>query len=211
LRCSGRCLRGRDTCNVQCAACNVLSAMCRVLRATCSCDVLVQRASCNAGLTTVTPVSAARAAFRNFRRKSAWNVLCEASGMTARDASDLHCWRLADRLRSDVLGLCGREQISDDRKFCAGFCDAAGSVCRNLAEGFARYESGGIVQFFRYALASLAELKDYLKECEERGVIDSAELASLVDRCEHTEATATKFMKPHLAKMQRSKRPRPPN
>ena len=72
-------------------------------------------------------------------------------------------------------------------------------------------ESGQIVQFFRYALASLAEVKDYLTECEERGVIDSVELARLADRCEHTKATATKFMKPHLTKMQRSKRPRPPD
>ena len=131
--------------------------------------------------------------------------------MAVRNASDLHCWRLADQLRSDVLELCGREQISDDRKFCTGFADAAGSVCRNLSEGFARYESGGIVQFFRYALASLAEVKDYLEECRERGVIDALELARLADRCEHTKATATKFMKPHLTKMQRSKRPRPPD
>ena len=130
--------------------------------------------------------------------------------MAVRDASDLHCWRLADQLRSEVLGLCGRAQISDERKFCTGFADAAGSVCRNLAEGFARYESGEIVQFFRYALASLSELKDYLKECEERGVIDAAELARLFDRCEHTKATATNFMKPHLNRVQRSTRSKRP-
>ena len=130
--------------------------------------------------------------------------------MAVRDPNDLHCWRLADQLRSDVLGLCGREHVSDDRRFCTGFRDAAGSVCRNLSEGFARYESGEIVQFFRYALASLAEVKDYLKECEERGVIDAAELARFVDRCEHTKATATKFMKPHLSKVQQSNRSRRP-
>ena len=98
--------------------------------------------------------------------------------MAVRDACDLQCWRLADRLRSDVLGLCKREEIRDERRFCNGF--------------------------------SLAELKDYLKECEERGVIDAAELARLVDRCEHTKATATKFMKPHLTKVQRSKKSRQP-
>jgi hypothetical protein len=58
-------------------------------------------------------------------------------------------------------------------------------------------------------LASLAEVKDYLKECEERGVIDAAELARLVDRCEHTKATATKFMKPHLTKLRSKKSRRP--
>jgi four helix bundle protein len=128
--------------------------------------------------------------------------------MAARNPGDLRCWRLADELRRDVLGLCRREEIRGDRRFCTGFSDAAGSVCRNLSEGFARYESSGIVQFFRYALASLAEVNDYLQECEERGVIDAAELARLVDRCEHAKATATKFMKPHLTRMQRSKRPK---
>jgi four helix bundle protein len=107
-------------------------------------------------------------------------------------------------------GFAGGSTSAMTEDSCSGFRDAAGSVCRNLAEGFARYESGEIVQFFRYALASLADVKDYLKECEERGVIDAAELARLVDRCEHTKATATKFMKPHLTKMERSKKSRRP-
>jgi four helix bundle protein len=120
--------------------------------------------------------------------------------MTAREAKDLQCWRLADALRTEVLTLCAREQIKDDQRFCTGFRDAAGSVCRNLAEGFARYESGEIVQFFRYALGSLAEVKDYLNECQARGALEAAELAHLVDRCDHAKATATNFMRPHLSK-----------
>jgi four helix bundle protein len=120
--------------------------------------------------------------------------------MVAREAKDLHCWRLADALRTEVLLLCGRKEIANDQRFCTGFREAAGSVCRNLAEGFARYESGEIVQFFRYALGSLAEVKDYLNECKGRGAIDAAELARLADQCDHAKATTTKFMRPHLSK-----------
>ena len=121
--------------------------------------------------------------------------------MSVRSAQDFRCWQLADALRTDVLAICARKQIAHDVRFCVGFRDAAGSVCRNIAEGFARYESAEIVQFFRYALASLAEVKDYLKECEERGVVDRTELDRLADRCEHTKATATNFMKPHINKV----------
>ncbi len=85
--------------------------------------------------------------------------------MPITDHKDLQCWQIADALRSEVIAICARQQVSGDFKFCNGFRDAAGSVCRNVSEGFARYKPGEIVQFFRYALASLAELKDYLGEC----------------------------------------------
>lgn len=133
----------------------------------------------------------------------------------ARDPKDLHCWQLAHALRGEVHRLCRHELVERDFKFCNGFRDAAGSVCRNLAEGFVRFDSGWIVQFFGYALASLAELIDYLYECGIRGVLDDKELERLLDRAEHVKATTTKFMKPHIAKSRdKSKRgprrPEPP-
>ena len=121
---------------------------------------------------------------------------------------DLRCWQLADAVRTEVIAICANKQVAADFRFCDGFRDAAGSVCRNIAEGFARYESADIVQFFRYALASLAEVQDYFVECGTRGVIAQAELARLLDRCEHTRATTLKFMKPHLRKASSASRRR---
>ena len=126
--------------------------------------------------------------------------------MPTSNPKDLRCWQLADAVRSEVIAICANKQIATDFRFCDGFRDAAGSVCRNIAEGFARYESADIVQFFRYALASLAEVQDYFTECGTRGVVPAAEVARLVDRCEHTRATTLKFMKPHMRKA--SKEPR---
>ena len=124
----------------------------------------------------------------------------------ARDPKDLRCWQLAHALRVEVNRLCQHQLVARDFKFCNGFRDAAGSVCRNLAEGFVRFESGWIVQFFGYALASLAELIDYLHECELRGVLDDKELERLLDRAEHVKATTTNFMKPHIRKARDEKK-----
>jgi four helix bundle protein len=120
--------------------------------------------------------------------------------MPTTNPKDLRCWQLADAVRTEVNAICADKRIAADFRFCDGFRDAAGSVCRNIAEGFTRYESADIVQFFRYALASLAEVQGYFTECGTRGVVPAAEVARLVDRCEHTGATTLKFMKPHMRK-----------
>jgi four helix bundle protein len=139
-----------------------------------------------------------------------WNASCDRRGMTAKDPTDLRCWQLANELRGQVNRVCEHPRVANDFRFCEGFRDAAGSVCRNISEGFARFDSGWIVQFFGFALASLAEVKDYLYESETRGIIDKAEFERLLDRCEHTKATTTKFMKPHLAKVRNKSKQRRP-
>lgn len=113
---------------------------------------------------------------------------------------NLQCWQLADALRAEVIALCERDRVGADADFCTSFRGAASSVCRNIAEGFGRFESGEIVSFFRYALASLAEVQDHLEECRRRRFLQPAEFDRLWDRSEHTKATAVKFMKPHQAR-----------
>jgi len=122
--------------------------------------------------------------------------------MAIRDPRNLQCWQLADGIRRDVIAICAKKQVASDFRFCDGFRDAAGSVCRNIAEGFRRYESAEIVQFFRYALASLGEVQDYLAECVPRGALADSEHEQLFDRCEHTRATSLNFIKPHVLKIE---------
>jgi four helix bundle protein len=117
---------------------------------------------------------------------------------------------LANELREKVHAICEIPAAARDRGFCDGFVGASGSVCRNLAEGFARYVSAEIVKFFRYALASLEEVKDYLEECRIRRLLGPEELERLLDLAEHTKATTLKFMKPHEERRRRRRSPSEP-
>ena len=110
---------------------------------------------------------------------------------------ELRCWQLGNRLRREVVAICAIPRVKAHRRFCDGFTEAAGSVCHNTAEGFARYTSGQISQFFGFALASLAEVQDYLAECRDRGFIDQARFDRLWDLAEHTKATTLAFKRRH--------------
>ena len=126
--------------------------------------------------------------------------------MPLTDFRDLRCWQLAHGIRLEVIALCAKPELGKDFKFCDGFRNAAGSVCRNIGEGFTRFESAEIVQFFRYALASLAEVQDYLVECQARGALEPSAASRLLDQCDHTRAMMLRFIKPHQARSQRRRR-----
>jgi four helix bundle protein len=120
--------------------------------------------------------------------------------------TELECWQLADKLRQEVVAICALEEVTRRRRFCDGFTDAAGSVCRNIAEGFTRFDSAQIVQFFTYALASLAEVEDYLRECLTREFIPRGRFDRSLELLERTRAKTTRFMRHHKAKVQRQRR-----
>ena len=77
--------------------------------------------------------------------------------------------------------------------------------------GIVRFESGEIVRFFNYALASLAEVMDAVIECHTRELIDGTETKRLDDLANHIKATTTNFMLPHKRKVEnRTRRKRSP-
>lgn len=117
--------------------------------------------------------------------------------MPIKHFTELQCWQLAHDLRKEVIAICAKPDVRKDRRFCEDFVAAAGSVCRNISEGFERFVDGEIVRFFRYALGSLGEVQDDLCECTARRVIDQAQFDRLWDLSEHTKATALKFMQSH--------------
>jgi four helix bundle protein len=125
--------------------------------------------------------------------------------MAPKHFRELQCWQLADELRREVIAICANSVVASDRRFCEGFRGAAGSVCRNLSEGFSRFHSGEIVQFFNYALASVAEVQDYLSESVVRKALAQARYDQLFDLSEHVKATATNFMRPHQQKLGRGR------
>jgi four helix bundle protein len=128
----------------------------------------------------------------------------------AKHFKELQCWQLADELRTEIHALCEKESLKRDYRFCNSAREAAGSVCRNLSEGFDRFESAYIVQFFGFALGSLAEVQDHLVECKARKVLEGAEFDRVWDLSEHTRATIIKFKKPHQERLDRERTARAP-
>ena len=131
----------------------------------------------------------------------------------AKRVEELQCWRLADQLRSEANAICAQKLVSRRFKFCDGFTEATGSVCHNISEGFARYHSAAIVQFFTYALGSLEEVEDYLKESLTKRYISKETCLKDMELAEHARATTLKFMRYHEAKLKarRSGRKRRPS
>jgi four helix bundle protein len=93
-------------------------------------------------------------------------------------------------------------------RFCDSFQETAGSVCRNIAEGFDRFESTEIARYFGYALSSLAELQDHFQECLTRDFVNRSDFDRLWDLSEHTKATTINFMRSHVARAKSKRRRR---
>jgi four helix bundle protein len=111
--------------------------------------------------------------------------------------TQLQCWQLADRLRGEVIALSAKPEITRDSRFCEDLLAAAGSVPRNISEGFTRFTDAEIVRFFRYALGSLAEVQDGLFECKTRKALDQPEFDRLWELAEHTRAKTIRFKNAH--------------
>ena len=134
------------------------------------------------------------------------NLPCRS--MPATHFKDLQCWRLANDLRTEVIQICANPAVAKHRRFCDSFQDTAGSVCRNIAEGFDRFESPEIARYFGYALSSLAELQDHFQECLTRDFVNRSEFDRVWDLSEHTKATTINFMRSHAARAKARRRRR---
>jgi len=132
-------------------------------------------------------------------------VCATAVAMAPRKFQELRCWQIANQLRGEVNEICSIPKVAKDCEFCDSFRGTAGSVCRNMAEGFTRFASAHIVQFFGYALASIGELEDHLEECRTRAFVDQTKYEQLTDRAEHAKASALKFIRPHVEKLRSQK------
>jgi four helix bundle protein len=114
--------------------------------------------------------------------------------MGAKTYRELTTWQLADELRREILALTATTQARDDKRFRESMWSAIGSVCHNLAEGFARRNDREFAQFIRIALGSLAEVDDHLHEATQRQLLTIADFTRLQRLADHVKATATKLL-----------------
>jgi four helix bundle protein len=82
----------------------------------------------------------------------------------ARSHKDLIAWQLADKLRREIYSLMSDGRAAADLRFRSQGEDAASSTCRNLAEGFARFNPREFAQYARYSAASNCEVWDVIED-----------------------------------------------
>jgi four helix bundle protein len=78
----------------------------------------------------------------------------------ARHFTELIIWQLADQLRAHVFALTRKQPFATDFKLRSQLDDAADSVCRNIAEGFACGTHREFARFVRIGRRSLNEVQD---------------------------------------------------
>lgn len=83
---------------------------------------------------------------------------------------DIVAHQFAEEFKFEVYGLINASPgARRDFKFRDQLRDAASGISAAVAEGFGRQHPPEFVTFLRYALASLAEAKTYLKDGIDRG------------------------------------------
>jgi four helix bundle protein len=109
--------------------------------------------------------------------------------------TELICWQLADQLRQLILTHTESGPVAKDFRFTSNLRDAIASVCRNQAEGFAKYWHKQQRPYFNTAQGALAETNDGIIDGAERGYFNP-ELASDMRRlCTRASKANLKWLK----------------
>jgi len=115
--------------------------------------------------------------------------------MSWRKPSDIEAWNLSMRLAAEFAAILDRLPASGDRKFCEDARDAAGSVPRNIAEGFGRFTNKDFGHFVEYAYASLLETHTNLLIAHNRRFTTAEQHDSLIALYEQTKAMTVGLLK----------------
>lgn len=89
--------------------------------------------------------------------------------MSARKHEDLEAWQLANELKIEVYVLIKDGPACRDFEFRNQIRDSAASAAKNIAEGFGRFRHRVFAKFMEYAVGSLMETQDSLKDGVDRG------------------------------------------
>lgn len=82
----------------------------------------------------------------------------------AKSFRELSCWQLGSEISSNVQKFLKIGPAARDLKFRDQLSDSARGPCRNIAEGFGRFNPTEIMQFLDFAIASLDETESHLRE-----------------------------------------------
>jgi four helix bundle protein len=107
--------------------------------------------------------------------------------VAVRRVQDLIAWQLAEDFKHEVQRhLASSAEASADLRYRGQLLSAASAVPKDVAEGFIRYSPSAFIQFLDYALGSLVEAEQKLKDGIELGYFPEPDCAGafrLARRC----------------------------
>jgi four helix bundle protein len=113
----------------------------------------------------------------------------------ARRHEDLICWQLADQLRQLIITHTAEgTPAGKDYRFTNNLRDAISSVCRNQAEGFAKYFHRPQRPYFKTARSSLAETKDGIRDGRLRGYFADTLADEMTALCERASVANLRYL-----------------
>jgi four helix bundle protein len=113
----------------------------------------------------------------------------------ARRHQDLICWQLADQLRQLIVThTADGTPAGSDYRFTSNFRDAISSVCRNQAEGFAKYKHRSQRPYFNTARSSLKETEDGIRDGHLRGHFSAAVAKQMNDLCDRASVANLRYL-----------------
>ena len=116
----------------------------------------------------------------------------------AKSFRELICWQLGFQISSNIQKLLKTGPASRDFKFRDQLADAARGPCRNIAEGYGRFNPTEIMQFLGFATATLDETESHLREGVESDYFDSEKVAPtmvLIARCRKAIASWHSYLR----------------
>jgi four helix bundle protein len=114
----------------------------------------------------------------------------------ARRHEDLICWQLADQLRQLIIRhTADGTAAGKDFRFTSNMHEAIASVCRNQAEGFAKYYHRPQRPYFRTAKSSLAEVEDCIRDGHLRGHFEETLREEMATLCKRASAANLRYLK----------------
>lgn len=104
----------------------------------------------------------------------------------ARHFTELIIWQLGDEVRQQVVALTKTRPFAADLKLRSQLDDAADSVCRNIAEGFACKTDKEFARFVRIGRRSLNEVQDCFRSALLKRYVTGSERVSGISCVGHS-------------------------
>ena len=94
--------------------------------------------------------------------------------MPVRRYYEFDAWKLADAFKSSVFALLrGSPEARSDRRFRTQLAESARGPTKHIAEGFLRKSPATFIQYLDYAISSLGEARDHLRDGVQLGYFDA--------------------------------------